>query len=400
MKYLFSTCILLFSWQIIWGQKTPDKITSENSFCKILKQLERLAATNFKSINNNTIDKKELHYYNDYMLLSYDEIFYNTRLKLPGFEHCYISGGVQGDHFLNLVPPETYVAVSIIRFPTAKGDSVLALKKMNALKAKMAACLPGYTIEKSTRNRNDFLAFAFFVRYTFTKKNNTTNAPVFELKLQSGHGDKYSNEEHIVFSVTGTGPADNKESTGNLSRISSMLNTESKISANEIEITKDDLTKYPGISSDKISVAGIRLGMKKEEIIKIIEKKNWGYEEKYDPLTSENRFIVNDKLSLLGKEPANLFRLEWNITDDELKAITFFSGFKDFLAGETKKLLTSEAADPLSGFMKSVLGAGYRTSTSNAGIIEETEYDYYARGFKINVSKYRNYDPTVTFSIY
>jgi hypothetical protein len=400
MKNIIIFCFLPLSWQMVWGQKTTDKPAAENSFCNSLKKLEKLAAANFKPVNNNTVDKKELHYYNDYLPLSYDEIFYNTSLKLPGFDHCYISGGVQGDHFLNLVPPETYVAVSIIRFPNAKEDSVIALKKINGLKAKIAACLPGYTIEKETRNRNDIFSFAFIVRYTFTKKNNSTNAPVFELKLQPGRGDKYTNEEHIVFSVTGTGPADNKESTGNLARLVFKSTNESKTSETEIEITKDDLAKYPGISSDKISVAGIRLGMNKEEIIKIIEKRNWGYEEKYDPLTSENRFIVNDKLSLLGTGPTNLFRLEWNITDNELKAITFFSDFKDYVKGETKKLFASEAADPNSGFIKSFLGATYRTNTTNAGITEETEYDYYTRGFKITISKYRNYDPTVTFCIY
>ncbi len=390
MKKLLSICCWLISWQILFAQKPTTTQIKNASFCTVLRQLEKNAATNFKTINENTEDKKELHFYSDHPIKNYIEKFYTTSLKLEGFEHWYISGGdLDYSQSWSVVPPDTYAAVLSIRYPAEKGNGV-ALKKMDGIKAKIAACLPGYSVKKEVTEWNEYNAFLFYyISYTFTKKiKDGSGSPEFKLILKRSEGDKINDHNVIVFSVTGTDTVNQKNRDTFFNSIF------------EREITKEDITQYPSINSDKITVAGISLGMKKEDVKKLIEKRNWGYEEKYDPVSSETRFTVNDKLSLLGSGPTDLFRLEWNITDDKLKAITFYPDFKDYVKGETKKLFSSETADPFSGFIKFFLGTEYRINTSTTGLTEQTEYDYYTNGFKISVSQYRNNEPTVTFCIY
>lgn len=104
------------------------------------------------------------------------------------------------------------------------------------------------------------------------------------------------------------------------------------------EITKVDITLYKDIMSTDISVFGLYLSMKPEEIVRVINQFDFLYVEK--DVFNENRlYLYDDK----GNDSDNT--LAYLILDEntlDLKEIILYPNMIKYIIGNSKKLLTFE----------------------------------------------------------
>ena len=130
-----------------------------------------------------------------------------------------------------------------------------------------------------------------------------------------------------------------------------------------IEITENDITKYPEIKSNEISVFGIRLGMKKLDLNELESQNENLYfeiEKHYDGSERKDyRIYVYDKHGYGPKEKSifswfkRLFNIKrdcilyliWDENCNDLRRITFYEQFQPYLIGLSKKILTFDSFD-------------------------------------------------------
>ena len=126
----------------------------------------------------------------------------------------------------------------------------------------------------------------------------------------------------------------------------------------KIEITETDITKYPKLKSDRISVFGISLGMSKSDVNNLIEQ-NKNLYFKVDVMQKEDYriYVYNRFLNcrFLPKKDCILY-LIWKKKCNPLTSITFYTDFKPYLVGLSSKLLTFDAIDKNSTISQEYLG--------------------------------------------
>jgi hypothetical protein len=118
------------------------------------------------------------------------------------------------------------------------------------------------------------------------------------------------------------------------------------------EITKEDITLYRDIRSADITVFGLYLSMKLEEIVREINQYDFLYVEK--DVFNENRLYVYDDK---GNDEDNT--LAYLILDEntfDLKEIVLYPAMIKYLIGNTKKLLTLEMTNQNSDIVKYFTG--------------------------------------------
>jgi hypothetical protein len=118
------------------------------------------------------------------------------------------------------------------------------------------------------------------------------------------------------------------------------------------EITKADITTCPNIKSKDITVFGLYLSMKLEEIVREINQYDFLYVEK--DVFNENRlYIYDDK----GNDSDNT--LAYLILDEntfDLKEIILYPNMIKYLPGNSKKLLTLEMTNYRSDIVRYFTG--------------------------------------------
>ena len=118
------------------------------------------------------------------------------------------------------------------------------------------------------------------------------------------------------------------------------------------EITKVDITEYKDIKSTEITVFGLYLNMKLEDIVKEVDKYDFIYVEK--DVFNENRlYLYDDKATNADNTLAYLI-LDENTFD--LKQIVLYPNMIKYLIGNTKKLLTLEMINQNSDIVKYFTG--------------------------------------------
>jgi hypothetical protein len=153
-----------------------------------------------------------------------------------------------------------------------------------------------------------------------------------------------------------------------------------------IEITTTDITLYPKLKSNKISVYGIHIGMTQSEVNKILSEnsKLYYYVDKVHT-TTDNRIYVYDRNKDMEKRNCILY-LIWTDNSKELSKITFFEDFASYLVGSTSKLLTFEGFDSQSKLSQDYLGYPNKTKITldipSIGL-KHTTYYYYSKGIEI-----------------
>lgn len=153
-----------------------------------------------------------------------------------------------------------------------------------------------------------------------------------------------------------------------------------------IEITATDITLYPKLKSDNISVFGIQIGMTQMEVNKILsENSQLYYYVDNGHSTSDYRIYVYDRNKDKEKRNCVLY-LIWTNNSNELSKITFFEDFATYLIGSTSKLLTFEGFDFQSKFSQDYLGYPNKTKITldipSIGLKHTTFY-YYSKGIEI-----------------
>ena len=174
-----------------------------------------------------------------------------------------------------------------------------------------------------------------------------------------------------------------------LSIFSLFLFVFSNAQKDNIELTEDDITNYPQLNADKISVYGIRLGMKQEEVKKILDD-NKTILYKDDPQKTDIRIYVYYKTDI-GMRGSTILYLIWKDGSKELTHIVVYKDLSDKMKGETKKLFEQDAVNPDSELFKNYLGSsdGEMVTLDIPSIQSKiTEYYHNAKGIKIIMNKY------------
>jgi hypothetical protein len=118
------------------------------------------------------------------------------------------------------------------------------------------------------------------------------------------------------------------------------------------EITKEDITLFRDIKSTDITVFGLYLSMKLEEIVREINQYDFLYVEK--DVFNENRlYVYDDKGNDMNNTLAYLI-LDENTFD--LKEIVLYPAMIKYLIGNSKKLLTLEMINQNSDIVKYFTG--------------------------------------------
>lgn len=170
----------------------------------------------------------------------------------------------------------------------------------------------------------------------------------------------------------------------------------------EIEITDTDITLYPDLKSNKISVFGIQIGMTRTEVNKILsENSQLHYHIDDNHTSSDYRIYVYDRNKDNEKQNCILY-LIWTDNNKELTEIVIYGDFAPYLKGATSKLLTFEGLDYNSKLSKDYLGYPNKTKVTldvpPIGL-KETTYYYYSKGIKIMFTESSDYK-TVFFSFF
>ena len=154
----------------------------------------------------------------------------------------------------------------------------------------------------------------------------------------------------------------------------------------EIEITASDITVYPKLKSNRISVFDIQIGMSQSEVNKILsENSQFYYFIDNEHTTTDYRIYVYDRNKYNEKRNCILY-LIWSDNNIELTKITFFEDFAPYFVGATSKLLTFEGFDFQSKLSQDYLGYPNKTKVTldvpSIGL-KHTTYYYYSKGIEI-----------------
>jgi len=172
-----------------------------------------------------------------------------------------------------------------------------------------------------------------------------------------------------------------------------------------IEITTTDITLYPKLKSDKISVFDIRVGMTQDEVNQLLSNKSqlhYSVDEGQPSShrTSDHRIFVWDKDENNEKKNCLLY-LIWTDNTEKLTGITFFEDFAPYLVGATSKLFTFEDFDIKSNLLKDYLGYPNKTEVTLddpvANKLKHTAYYYYPKGIAM-ILKENSKDKTSVFA--
>ncbi|MFL5728589.1 MAG: hypothetical protein ACJ75J_03785 [Cytophagaceae bacterium] len=169
-----------------------------------------------------------------------------------------------------------------------------------------------------------------------------------------------------------------------------------------VEITTTDITLNPNLKSDQISVFGIKLGMSKADVNKLLKDNSRLYyyvDEKHT--TQDHRIYVYDK-DEQGEKKNCILYLIWADNSNKLTTITFFENFAPYLKGTTAALLTFDPLDPDSKISKDYLGKPDSSKvTLDVAIIhlKHTTYYYKAKGIQFTL-KESDGEKTSVFQFY
>jgi hypothetical protein len=168
-----------------------------------------------------------------------------------------------------------------------------------------------------------------------------------------------------------------------------------------IEITEKDITEYPEITSDKISVFGMHLGMNPDDVyLSLINNKNLNYYVDQMHMTNDVRIYVYDK-DEFGKDKNCILYLIWENRQIELSSISFFEDFDSYLIGNTKKLLGFDAIDADSDLSKDFLGIpdhDFVTLNIPSNRIKHRTYFYKSKGLSVTFKENAD-EQSVIFTI-
>ena len=152
-----------------------------------------------------------------------------------------------------------------------------------------------------------------------------------------------------------------------------------------LELTAADVTLFPKVTSDYISIWNIKLGMTREDAEKILkENVNLFYYVDKAHTTSDYRLYVYDKKD--GVKSNCVLYLIWENNGKELSMISFFKDIKKYLIDNTQKLLTYEAYDSKTPFSIDYLGQPDKEEiTLDVPSIKykHTTRYYYSRGIEM-----------------
>lgn len=152
------------------------------------------------------------------------------------------------------------------------------------------------------------------------------------------------------------------------------------------EITKEDITLYKDIKSSDITVFGLYLTMKLEEVVSELNQYDFLYVEK--DVFNENRlYIYDDKATNADNTLAYLI-LDENSLD--LKQIVLYPNMIKYLIGNSKKLLTLEMTNLNSDIVKYFSGLpNQRKKVIDIPSLQMESYDYFfpERNFMLTKNK-------------
>ena len=140
------------------------------------------------------------------------------------------------------------------------------------------------------------------------------------------------------------------------------------------EITKEDITLYRNIESKDITIFGLYLTMKLEDIVRELNQYDFLYVEK--DVFNENRLYIYDDT---GNDSGNT--LAYLILDKntfDLKEIVLYPNMIKYLIGNSKKLLTMEMANQNSDIVKYFTGLPMqRKKILDIPTLQMESYAYY-----------------------
>jgi len=153
------------------------------------------------------------------------------------------------------------------------------------------------------------------------------------------------------------------------------------------EITKVDITEYKDIKSTEITVFGLYLNMKLEDIVKEVDKYDFIYVEK--DVFNENRlYLYDDKATNADNTLAYLI-LDENTFD--LKQIVLYPNMIKYLIGNTKKLLTLEMINQNSDIVKYFTGLpDQRKKVMDIPSLHMESYEYFFPDRNFVLTKNKN----------
>jgi hypothetical protein len=165
-----------------------------------------------------------------------------------------------------------------------------------------------------------------------------------------------------------------------------------------VEMTRFDITEYKDIQAKDISIFGIYLTMKTEELLNTLEASPFIYLEK--DIFLENRFYLYDRQK---KDDKNILLayLVLGESDTGIKEITLYNGIIRYLTGNSKLLLTYDILNKNSYIVTFFTGyPSYRELIIDIPKIGLKTYAYYYREKNFIVSKNISKDNvSLTFSL-
>lgn len=155
-----------------------------------------------------------------------------------------------------------------------------------------------------------------------------------------------------------------------------------------IELTMDNPETLIGTNSKDYSICGIRLGMSRQEVEKILDGLDSLVYMK-DGGNPDTRIYVYE-LNPDGTRGKAVFYLTWEPDKRRLGRIAIFVGFKQ-LTENFRRILTLEALDDSSDFKKKFIGKSSRSKINldlPSKNSKSTTYFYDKMGLEIHYDKY------------
>jgi hypothetical protein len=165
-----------------------------------------------------------------------------------------------------------------------------------------------------------------------------------------------------------------------------------------IELTTTDITNFKDLNGKNISIFGIHLSMKTEELLNLVEKNGNFILEK--DIFNENRFYVYDKEFENGKKIA-LAYLYLGEKDTGIKEIILYKDIHKYLVGNSKYLFTYEIFNKNSYIVKYFTGfPSHRELILDIPILGLKSYAYYYPDKNFIVTRnLSDTDATITLSL-
>jgi hypothetical protein len=161
------------------------------------------------------------------------------------------------------------------------------------------------------------------------------------------------------------------------------------------EITEVDITQFKDIKSNEITVFGLYLNMKLEEIVQEINKYDFLYVEK-DVFNKNRLYIYDDKANNADNTLAYLI-LDENTYD--LKEIVLYPNMIKYLIGNSKKLLTLEMTNMNSDIVKYFSGLPtQRKKVIDIPSLHMESYEYFFPDRNFVLTKNKN-DTKINISL-